>query len=110
MRFSNKLESVRKDVEGVSGILKVRFRFLKTFNLLCRQDSIDNGFVMYCILNNIMLCHDGKYLAENLTPYPGGLEEVLAKQHGGIRWNGAEGMWVCYGSDQQKLAANSYEN
>ena len=109
MKFSKKLESVRKDIEGVFGILKVRFRFLKTFNLLRRQDSIDNAFVTCCILHNILLRHDG-YLAEDLTPYPGGLEEALAKQYGGIRWNGSEGMWVRDGSDQQESSAASYEN
>lgn len=107
MMFSKKLESVRKDIEGVFGILKVRFRFLKTFNLLSRQDSIDNAFVTCCILHNIMLRHDG-YLAEDLTPYPGGLEEALAKQHGGLRWNGTEGMWVRDGSDQNEVA--TYDN
>ena len=107
MKFSKKLESVRKDIEGVFGILNVRFRFLKTFNLLLRQDSVDNAFVTCCILHNIMLRHDG-YLAENLTPYPGGLEEALAKQHGGIRWNGTEGMWVRDGSDQNEAA--TYDN
>ena len=109
MKFSKKLESVRKDIEGVFGILKVRFRFLKTFNLLRRQDSIDNAFVTCCILHNILLRHDG-YLAEDLTPYPGGLEEALAKQFGGIRWNGTEGMWVRDGSDQQEAAAATYDN
>ncbi len=101
MVFSKKVESVRKEIEGVCGILKVRFRFRKTFSLLRRQDFIDNNaFVTCCILHNILLRHDG-YLAENLTPYPGGLEEALVKHHGEIRWNhGTEGMWVCNRSDQ----------
>ncbi len=59
MRFSKKLESLQKDIDGVFGILKVSFPFLKTFNLLRRQDSIVNAFVTCCILHNIVLCHDG---------------------------------------------------
>ena len=34
MRWTKNLESVRKDIEGVFGILKIRFRFLKNFNFL----------------------------------------------------------------------------
>ena len=91
MKFSKKLESVCKDIEGVFGILEVRFRFLKTFNLMRRQDSIDNAFITCCVLNNILLRHDG-YLARDLTPYAGGLEESLAPQYATMAWNGSEGM------------------
>ena len=50
MKFSAKLESVRKDVEGVFGILKKRFEFLKNFNVLQTQSGIDNAFT---INNNV---------------------------------------------------------
>ena len=44
MRWSKNVEPVRKDIEGVFGILKIRFRFLKNFNNLCEQSSINNAF------------------------------------------------------------------
>jgi hypothetical protein len=93
MKFSGKLESVRKDIEGVFGILKKRFKFLKNFNVLQTQSGIDNAFATCCIIHNIQLEHDG-YLDRNLTPLPGGLEEMLAHKFGNLKWNGLEGMWV----------------
>ena len=80
MRWSKNLESVRKDIEGVFGILKVRFRFLKNFNMMRTQSSIDNAFTTCCgMLHNMLLRTDG-YLDDNLAPYPGGLEERLEKK------------------------------
>jgi hypothetical protein len=49
------LESVRKDIEGVFGILKQRFHFLKQFNRMHSQKDIDNSFVTCCILHNMLL-------------------------------------------------------
>ena len=42
MRWSKNVELVRKDIEDVFGILKVRFRLLKNFNYLRKQSSIDD--------------------------------------------------------------------
>ena len=93
MRWSENLESVRKDIEGVFGILKIRFRFLKNFNNLREQSSIDDAFTTCCMLHNMMLQKDG-YLEEDLAPYPGGLEECLTKKFGKNRWNGLHGLWI----------------
>ena len=93
MRWSKNLESVRKDTEGVFGILKIRFRFLKNFNCLRHQSSIDDAFTTCCILHNMLLRSDG-YLDNDLAPFPGGLEERLAKRFGSNRWNGLEGLWI----------------
>ena len=93
MRWSKNVESVRKDIEGVFGILKIRFRFLKNFNNLRLQSSIDNAFTTCCILHNVLLHSDG-YLNDNLAPYPGGLEERPAKRFGRNRWNSMEEMWI----------------
>ena len=67
MKFSAKLESVRKDIEGVFGILKKRFRFLKNFNNLHQQSDVDNAMVTCCMLHNTMLEHDG-YIGLDVTP------------------------------------------
>ena len=48
MRWSAMLESVHKDIEGVFGILKKRFAFLKVFNHMHHQQHIDNAFVTCC--------------------------------------------------------------
>ena len=93
MRWSKNLESVRKDIENVFGILKVRFKFLKNFNSLHKQRDINAAFVTCCMLHNMMLRVDG-YLDEHLSPYPGGLEESLHKKFWDHRWNGLHGMWT----------------
>ena len=57
--FSTNLESVRKDVEDLFGILKMRFRILKHAVELHNQDQIDNVFFTCCILHNILHHYDG---------------------------------------------------
>jgi hypothetical protein len=106
MLWSKNVESVRKDIEGVFGILKVRFRFLKNFNNLRRQSSIDDAFITCCILHNMMLEKDG-FLNEDLPPYPGGLEESLSKKFGKNRWNGLHGMWRRGCDDTPDLPQNA---
>lgn len=98
MLWTATLESVRKDIEGVFGILKSRFRFLKNFNNMSKQSSIDNAFVTCCILHNMMLETDG-YLDDDLAPYPGGLEERLRKKYWNHTWNGVHGMWIRHDDD-----------
>jgi hypothetical protein len=41
-----------------------------------------------------MILRSDGYLDENLAPYPGGLEERLAKKFGRNRWNGVHGLWL----------------
>ena len=109
MRWSKNVESVRKDIEGVFGILKVRFRFLKNFNNLRTQSAIDDAFATCCILHNMMLQKDG-YLEEDLAPYPGGLEECLAKKFGKNRWNGLHGLWIRDDDKSTECQPNAPEN
>jgi hypothetical protein len=90
MKWSAKLESVRKDIEGVFGILKNRFRFLKKYNMLHKQSQVDAAFATCCMLHNMLLQEDG-YLDTNLASYPGGLEDRLARTFG--RYEGGEGLW-----------------
>jgi hypothetical protein len=111
MKWSAKLESVRKDIEGVFGILKKRFRFLKNFNNLHQQSDIDNAFVTCCMLHNMLLERDG-WLAADLAPYPGGVEARLFKKFGNIyanRWNGTAGVWN-RGEDDTVDAELEYDN
>lgn len=107
MRWTKNLESIRKDIEGVFGILKIRFRFLKNFNNLRTQSSIDNAFVTCCMLHNMILRSDG-YLDDNLPPYPGGLEESLARKFGRNRWNGVDGLWIRDEDDQPTTEFNNH--
>ena len=55
MRWSSRLESVRKDVECYFGRLKARFRILQSHH----QHKVDNIFVASSILHNMNLVHDG---------------------------------------------------
>ena len=63
IRWSKWLESVRKDVECTFGILKGRFRILKTGIRLHSIESIDQLWCTCCALHNMLLFDDG--LAEN---------------------------------------------
>ena len=58
-KFSDWIESVRKDVECFFGILKLRFRWLKCPIKLHQKVDIDNAFVTCCILHNMILQYDG---------------------------------------------------
>jgi len=58
-KFSDWIASVRKDVECFFGILKMRFRFLKNPITLQNKVDLDNAFVTCCIINNMILRHDG---------------------------------------------------
>ena len=57
--WSEWIESTRKDVECVFGILKGRFRFLRHGILLQTQDKVDTAFFTCCILHNLILEADG---------------------------------------------------
>jgi Plant transposon protein len=79
MHWSNNVESVRKDIESVFGILKIIFRFLKKFINLREQSAVDDTFTTCCMLHNMMLQKDG-YLEDELASSPGGLEECFEKK------------------------------
>jgi hypothetical protein len=57
--WSNWVESVRKDVECVFGILKGRFRCLKLPLFYQEKAAIGSIFFTCCILHNILLNVDG---------------------------------------------------
>ena len=57
--YSERLESVRKDIECVFGRLKRRFRILK-LPFMCRTaQGIEDTFKLCCALHNMLLDHDG---------------------------------------------------
>lgn len=59
MRFSKWLESMRKDVENTFGILKGRFRVLKTGIRLHGINATDKMWKTCCALHNFLLDEDG---------------------------------------------------
>ncbi|CAM9263664.1 unnamed protein product, partial [Discosporangium mesarthrocarpum] len=64
LKWSNWLESVRKDVECYFGRLKGRVRILKLPMLYwassnCLRKKMDNMFFMCCILQNMLHTYDG---------------------------------------------------
>jgi hypothetical protein len=59
MRFSLWLESVRKDVECTFGILKGRFRLLKTGVRVHGVEATDKIWLTCCALHNFLLKADG---------------------------------------------------
>ena len=59
MKWSTRLESVRKDVECFFGRLKIRFRILRSRIGFHKQSDIDNIFVACCIMHNMLLKDDG---------------------------------------------------
>jgi hypothetical protein len=80
-------QSVRKDIEGVFGILKQRFHFLKQFNRMHSHKEIDNSFVTCCILHNMLLKENG-YLEPELELLPSGLTKVLRKMFAKVALDG----------------------
>lgn len=86
-KWAAMIESVRKDIEGVFGILKSRFAILKHFNRMHHQRDVDNVFVTCCILHN-MLLKDNGYLAVDLPLYPHGLTKVLRKMFANVSLDG----------------------
>ena len=58
-KFTDWVASVRKDVECFFGILKKRFLFFKNPITLQNMEDIDNAFYTACIINNLILKHDG---------------------------------------------------
>jgi hypothetical protein len=68
-RWTEKLVSVRKDVEGCFGILKRRFSFLEVGVRIADKDTIDNAFFTACIIHNMLLKYDGldKLWEEDIT-------------------------------------------
>lgn len=59
IRWSQWLESMRKDVECTFGILKGRWRILKAGIGLHSMEAVDNVWHTCCALHNMLLEHDG---------------------------------------------------
>ena len=57
-RFSQRLESVRKDAECTFGILKKRWRILKNHMLIHNEARIDNMVFTCAVLHNMLIAHD----------------------------------------------------
>jgi len=58
-RFTDWIASIRKDVECLFGILKIRFFYLKRPSYVKTAGLMRAIFVTCCILNNMILRHDG---------------------------------------------------
>ena len=64
---------MRKDVECAFGILKARWRILKTAIRLMRLESVDQVCLMYCALQNRLLeidAYDVEYGGVNQCSNP----------------------------------------
>ena len=59
--WSEMLESVRKDIECTFGVLKQRFRILRNGITLQTEAAIEALVKTCCIINNMLLIHDGLY-------------------------------------------------
>ena len=59
IRFSRWLESLRKDVECTFGILKGRWRVLKSGIRVHNTEAVDNIWLTCCALHNLLLEVDG---------------------------------------------------
>jgi hypothetical protein len=57
--WSKMVEGARKDVEDTFGMLKDRFHYIKKWNKLNKQETVDHDFVVCCILHNMQLEGDG---------------------------------------------------
>lgn len=57
--WSERLESVRKDVECFFGRLKIRYRIIRNSIQLHKRHQIDQVMIICCILHNMMLHESG---------------------------------------------------
>jgi hypothetical protein len=87
-KWAAMLESVRKNIEGVFGLLKQRFHFLKQFNRMHCQKDIDIAFVTCCIIHNMMLLEENGYLDPELELLPSSLTKVLRKVFANVTLDG----------------------
>ena len=90
-RWSENVESVRKDVECIFGILKKRFLILKHPIRLAKEQQIERLFVTCCVLHNLLLEYDGLDAAADVeVTSSGALERAgeecarRSKYYGGI--------------------------
>ena len=96
-KWSKNVESVRKDVECVFGILKKRFLFLKHPVRLHNADTIHKAFVTCCVIHNILVDHDGRDnwndSGEDITEEYNALERLAAMRASRSRMrNGVSGV------------------
>jgi Plant transposon protein. len=84
-KWSQKVESMRKDVECVFGILKKRFLLLKHPIRLHDPEQIHRAFLTCCVLHNILLDYD--LYDEDDVEY--GILEELAALRAASSVNGA---------------------
>ena len=61
MKWSTRLESVRKDVECFFGLLKIHFRILRSPVIFHKRNRVENVFFAACIAHNILIEGDGKH-------------------------------------------------
>ncbi len=57
--YTEWIESVRKDIECVFGIMKSRFRFLRNAVCYHEKESVEQAFKTAAILHNMLLSYDG---------------------------------------------------
>jgi hypothetical protein len=57
--WSKMVEGAQKDAEDTFGTLKGHFHYIKNWNKLNRQETVDHVFVTCCILHNMQLEQDG---------------------------------------------------
>jgi hypothetical protein len=66
--WSKMVERARKDSEDTFRMLKGRFRYIKKWNKLNKQETVDHVFVTCCILHNMQLELDGVTTDPDLCP------------------------------------------
>lgn len=59
VKWSQRLESIRKDIECCFGRVKGRWRFFKGTILFDSREKIDNAWFTACILHNMLHALDG---------------------------------------------------
>lgn len=81
LRFSKRLNSVRKDVECLVGILKTRFRILSLAMPYQKQERMDYVFFTCCILHNMLHTFDGMDDLQEDVNWVGSAELQNTREH-----------------------------
>jgi hypothetical protein len=84
--WSKMMEGARKDAKDTFGMLKGHFHYIKNWNKLNRQETVDHVFVTCCILHNMQLELNGFTDPDVCPPTASALRHYRQDRRGDCCW------------------------
>jgi hypothetical protein len=85
------VEGAQKDAEDTFGMLKGRFHYIKKWNKLNKQETVDRVFITCCILHNMQLELDGFTDPDLCPPAASALRNYRQDRRGNCCWRRTQG-------------------